>query len=386
MPFQVTLQKFVLQADPILLVSAGEIEFYICDTGVRSITLTPTMIGPLPGHTFEWELISFGGDPLLPLPNMTVGSIFPVSAPGTFMYDLQFGVMPLFTTVFSTDDMVWRFYVDRGTPQEQFKDVTIFFTPTSFLAPSFIPPATAFSPLKTVSTSLVAGKGRTMTFGSNENRKVTNLRPDGLIPTTPTVLGGKLTDKLLTWTYSANTDQFIDLTIFENLAGTFNQIAVITDPDVRFYSPAIFGGSYKALVRQNDGDIFGNSDFITTEQLGPILINAEPIFLNYAPIVPSLITNQSRGQTQILNYDVIERSIKLLDNVTQLSVTLTNKNPQNNSIRVDGYDVFLVTLKIAGPYVTQFSVTLTNQNPQNTSVAVNNFAVVDLDGGAIGGG
>ena len=350
MPFQIINQLFILRSEPIEIVSAGEPQYYICDTGVRSITLTPTVVGRPDNHAFEWELLSYTGNPLLPLPNMSAGSVFPVTPPNTFMYDMQFGLPPTFTSTFSAGDMVWRFYADRGTPFEQFKDITIFFTPTSFVAPSLTPPATANSPLTSISSALVSGKGRTVSFGSNENRKVTTLRPDTTIPTVPTVLGGKLTDKILTWTYSGDVDQFVDLTVFENLAGTFTQVAVITDSGNRYYGPAVIGGSYKAIVRQNDGILFGKSPYITSEQLGPIFVGPDAAFVNYAPTVVSLVQDQTKGQIRIDNFAIVVRTIKAF--------------PVSNTVA---------------------SLSLANQNIQNTSVRIDNFTILDLTGGAIGG-
>jgi hypothetical protein len=89
--------------------SAGEDQTILC--GVSTIFLEAT-VGPpenLPGHVFLWEQIE--------------GSSVTLSSINTFTTSYPFT---------ETSDKIFRFWVDKGAAEEQFQDVAVFHTPTSF--------------------------------------------------------------------------------------------------------------------------------------------------------------------------------------------------------------------------------------------------------------
>ena len=76
MPFQVIQQTFVDRKEPIFLISVSDNQFFICNFGFVPIALNAVTLGNPSGHTFEWELVQFTGNMLIPNPDMTTGSIF----------------------------------------------------------------------------------------------------------------------------------------------------------------------------------------------------------------------------------------------------------------------------------------------------------------------
>lgn len=92
----------------VVIQSAGENQSAVCTPVVY---LEASVIGELNQHTTEWVQIS--GTPIV--------SLFPTSA--TAAYYLP-GEIP-------GTDKVFRFYVDRNTPMESYRDVVIYTTPAS---------------------------------------------------------------------------------------------------------------------------------------------------------------------------------------------------------------------------------------------------------------
>lgn len=109
MPFQNSKSRKINRLANITLLTAGEDRFEICPpAGI--VNLTAIIAGSPAGNSFEWEQIS--------------GSPVTIDDPTA---------LSTFYTASGTDDKTFRFYVDRNTTSEQFDDVTIFGTPTSFL-------------------------------------------------------------------------------------------------------------------------------------------------------------------------------------------------------------------------------------------------------------
>jgi len=113
MPFQVTFSTRHRQFKQITLRTAGEDQTHICSP---TIYLEAEVDGDLSGHFVEWEQIS-GTTVTLQLSNT---------------------LTPFFDAVDGTDK-VFRCYVDRGTPYEQYDDVTIWKTPTGICDTSYAP-------------------------------------------------------------------------------------------------------------------------------------------------------------------------------------------------------------------------------------------------------
>lgn len=110
MPFQVSYSSKKSELPEVTLLSAGADQLILC--GVSTIFLEATVDNPanLVGHTLEWEQLT-GPPATTTTPNQLTTS-YPFS---------------------DTVDKVWRFYIDRGTPAEQFADTNVFHTPTSVI-------------------------------------------------------------------------------------------------------------------------------------------------------------------------------------------------------------------------------------------------------------
>lgn len=106
MPFRVGYSQRPQLFTQVTLITAGEDQVHVC---TPTIFLEATVDGIMTGHTVEWEQI---GGTLVTLINGNT-------------------LTPHFDAVDSTDK-TFRVYIDRGTPIEQFDDVMILKTPTSF--------------------------------------------------------------------------------------------------------------------------------------------------------------------------------------------------------------------------------------------------------------
>jgi len=111
MPFQVTYSTRHRQFKQVQLVTAGEDQLHIC---TPTIYLEGIVNGDILGHTVEWEQISGSAETLINGNTLT----------------------PYFDSTNNTD-VVFRLYIDRNTPYEQFDDVLILRTPTSFPKAAF---------------------------------------------------------------------------------------------------------------------------------------------------------------------------------------------------------------------------------------------------------
>ena len=145
MPFQVVYNIFKVPPGVIAYFNAGEDQVAICDT---SIILEALVIGNPVGHTFEWEgpisgtpvgvVVTFPGFPTSGSPPETTPRA-PDTVYGGWTPNIvsppPFSRMQLYYTNEGPgaliEDKVWRFWIDRGQPTEQFEDVVIFGTPTS---------------------------------------------------------------------------------------------------------------------------------------------------------------------------------------------------------------------------------------------------------------
>lgn len=111
MPFQVTYSQKPFSINPVVLVTAGEDQIHIC---TPTMYLEGIVTGDLTGHTIEWEQLDGSAVVLINGNTLT----------------------PHFDEVDGTDK-TFRLWIDRYTPFEQFDDVRIIKTPTSFADCSF---------------------------------------------------------------------------------------------------------------------------------------------------------------------------------------------------------------------------------------------------------
>ena len=98
----------VVPQNDVVLMSAGDDQIQICSS---IIYLSATIIGNITGHTFLWEQIS--GSAITLIQNTTTTAYYIVDINPT--------------------DKVFRFWVDKGKYNEQYQDITVYSTPTSFL-------------------------------------------------------------------------------------------------------------------------------------------------------------------------------------------------------------------------------------------------------------
>ncbi len=111
MPFQIAFSVKKTELPTVLLLSAGEDQTIIC--GGTTIFLEATVDDPgnLPGHTLLWEQLE--------------GATVVLSTPNQLTTNYPFT---------ETSDKIFRFWIDKCTAAEQFRDVRIWHTPTSLCA------------------------------------------------------------------------------------------------------------------------------------------------------------------------------------------------------------------------------------------------------------
>jgi hypothetical protein len=108
MGFQVAFSSKRAQLPVLTLITAGENQTILC--GVSTIFLEAVVDNPanIPGNTLLWEQLE--GVPVT------------LSSPNTLATNYPFT---------ETSDKLFRFWINKGTPVEQFKDVRVYHTPTS---------------------------------------------------------------------------------------------------------------------------------------------------------------------------------------------------------------------------------------------------------------
>ena len=95
------------------LLSAGNNQIFLCDAGNIELKAVLNDVTNIRNYTFEWNQLTGPDAQLIYVDELT--SLFPFS---------------------DTVDKKFRFYIDKDTPQEQFADVDIFYTPTSIQNPT----------------------------------------------------------------------------------------------------------------------------------------------------------------------------------------------------------------------------------------------------------
>jgi len=113
MSFQVTFNTVQLGIPKVVLLSAGTDTFVACGS-IVSLTGIVDIPENLPGHAILWEQVA-GVDVVL-------------SATDTITTSYTF---------VERSDKVFRLWIDKGLPEQQFKEVSIFHTPTSTFGLSF---------------------------------------------------------------------------------------------------------------------------------------------------------------------------------------------------------------------------------------------------------
>ena len=353
MPFQVVYSVRVSAPGVITFFSAGEDQSVICATDVD---LEAIIIGDTEGHTFWWDQIS--GNPIVwttPRDGTTASYNNP-------------------TTIF--DDKVFRFWIGKGTPDEQYDDINIYGTPTS-----------------------------KKQFGGTSNSVISSAHmgtqtAEGLTPVlilnpaftpTPQLLSTNVTksttEYYMQWGYPDNLENLIQYTIEEKLTleSSWNQIAIIPSTGNTFYGPLQFDAGYRVVahyrLQNNDIGLFA-SDPISTPTGKKKLINEYVDTTDYNTFNTG--TN-SLNSIQIPSRSVLERS--RIDVTYDAGETRFEGLGTNSidSVSIQSYSV-LERSRITAEYdagETRFEGLGTNSLD---SVQITNYTVLDLTGGGIGGG
>ena len=205
----------------IVLVSAGDDQQRICDPIVY---LESTVIGNMSGHTFLWELIS--GDPI------------------TLLIDSQ--TQAHYVIDGSSRDRIFRFWIDKGKYNEQYKDVIIYSTPTDIFKNNDIGIETPLnvavsndSNLYVMSYSLIGSDYFDYNIPFNSSGTY-NLYASGIEWSLPLAF------------YETDTDAkkyyrsaFLYTTLETNINGYWETLHVSTINDSRTYQPLIVGVPFR---------------------------------------------------------------------------------------------------------------------------------------------
>lgn len=109
MPFQLSLTSRSRSSRGVISsFSAGDQQFATC---AIEVTLTATVIGDLTGHNILWEQLTGDTQIVFVTPTNQLTATYNVIGGGS-------------------NDRIFRFYIDKGTPLERFDDVTVWGTPT----------------------------------------------------------------------------------------------------------------------------------------------------------------------------------------------------------------------------------------------------------------
>lgn len=108
MPFQISLSNGAHPLGVIATFDAGVDQYATC---APSVTLTATVVGNLGGHQISWEQVTGDTQIIWVTPTNQLTVTYTVIGGGS-------------------SDRVFRFYVDKGTPIQQYSDITVWGTPT----------------------------------------------------------------------------------------------------------------------------------------------------------------------------------------------------------------------------------------------------------------
>ncbi len=139
----------------IKVLSAGEDKLFLCPTELIELKATINDYTNLKNHTFEWVQV--------------VGPQVVLTGNTPFVKEFVFE---------DSEDKVFRFYVDRGTNREQYKDVYIYYTPISNVnkAVTNYGQGTGFSSFKLNDTRSTKEEEVNITFSEKEKKVYSNLK------------------------------------------------------------------------------------------------------------------------------------------------------------------------------------------------------------------
>lgn len=339
MPFQVIFSTYQQPQGIITFFTAGEDQIITCATNV---TLEATVLGDITGHTFLWEQLT--GDP--------VNWLTPQD-----QFVVQFEQI-------NTDDKSFRFWIDKGTPFEQFDDVWTYNTPISENDVS-------------VTTSYP-----TTYFGTGGDRRLVRNERIWLRPTTNPNTGNNVpTAGLLEFTVPSDSEYITRVGVEQYVLGSgWTEIDSIPKEDVEglvhYIYPTLLSldQSYR-IVLYFDDKRYNYSTTHNSDSLS--LVNpTTPVGFTQTNVAGI----SAETPAQITNYDVIVRTL-IQETQIDTNSGLTGVSATNSSI-VSNYNVIERTLIQEAAIDANAGVTgVTSTN----SVLIDNYNVLDLTGGEIGG-
>ena len=144
MPFQVIFSVYQKPPGEIERFSLGEDLFNVC--GIQQ-TLVASIYGDINGHTFEWEQVI--DDPFQQvtwlIPDYPSPAVIVEIEPNHYESSISYEFIG---TV--KKDKTFRFWIDKGTPFEQYDEIIVYATPASVCSINHMPVASSQSPLTTI--------------------------------------------------------------------------------------------------------------------------------------------------------------------------------------------------------------------------------------------
>ena len=347
MPFQVSFSAKSTPKGLIDFFTAGPDQIVVCDT---TVFMEATVVGDFTGHTFLWEQTD--GDPV------------------TWNTPLnQFAVN--YTTA-NFQDKTFRFYIDKGTGNEQYDEIIMFSTPT-FPYYGGVPDQNCL-----------------VNFGGSLRCDRPSLSIAVELPTayhTEILIEcGTIDNPVLLWTAPCTADKLIQYVVQQRIiAGPWTDEAIIP-PGTLQHVPLVVGATYRVVaVVQEDNSAVSVAYSNTLYQTG--LFGNTPATIGSGAVLTQSMQVQTTPHTGLKTIKVPSYELFLL--------TLLNCDPDdfedlqlpNNDIAkhvsMPAYEVFLLTKIDCAPDVPEDQYIPNNATPKHVRVPA--FTVLDLEGGDIGG-
>lgn len=310
-----TLRPFnIKKIGTIQYFNAGDAISAVCSVN-EEVTLTAKVVGSLVGHEVLWEQVggnTGGMEFTTPTNEITVKFINHIP-PGT------------------TDDKVFRFWIDKGSVTQQHADVVVYGTPTTQLH------SYGSTGSKNIIFGSYGGSGgrspmlREM-WGIQQNPSVNGIAVDN-----PTIYGNALT-----WNIP-NGDIPVSYSIYRkpNISSSWEYITTTTSN--WYYNPTI---NYHYIVYANY--LYNNDIILIPSNVVAISSNSDSVpgatkFLYGNSIIKSHGAGASNSIQSIGNYSInitILNTLPVVDNIDMAAPSINN-----NLNLITGYNVNITTLQ-----------------------------------------
>lgn len=350
MPFQVVYSTKKVQAGVIDFFTAGDDQITVCDPGA---TLTATVIGDLTGHTILWEQI--------------------VGLPVTFTTPLDQLSVSYTQTTF--EDKVFRFWIDKGTGQQQFDDVNVFGAPT-FSYYGGVPDNNCI-----------------VNFGTSLRCNSPELDIVDAFPTTPISIadcGSSLT-QAIRWSAPCDTTGTILQYVVQerSVAGPWTDEAIIppfSDPTF-IYTPSNIGSTYRvvAVVQELNSAISSTpSNSVYVDGIIGTTFGA----FGAAATDPLIVANTGSEPNSMKVPTYTVSTLALVNCPPDAPDDYYNSHGQGDpatDVQVPTYSVVTLSLIACMPDAPDDYYNAHGQGDPATDIQVPTYTVLDLTGGDIGG-